>query len=225
VEVKPWDWKRILIGDVPPEFLIEVAIRTVIMYIILLVVVRLMGRRMSGQISITEFSVMVTLGAIVSPAMQLPDRAILFGVLALVIVYLLHLIVNYLGTRSTTVSRITEGISVCLIKDGILQVKEMNQIGITTQELLAELRKKNVEILSDVDRVYMEACGVFSVFKNEANKPGLTVYPEKDPEMMKYRNEAGPQLCACSYCGHVQQPKNNDTCENCGHKEWVKAYV
>ena len=47
-EIEPWDWPRILFGQAPPEFLVEVLMRTLIVYLALQVVVRLMGKRMGG---------------------------------------------------------------------------------------------------------------------------------------------------------------------------------
>src|SRR6476659_4263861 len=70
-EIHFGDIKRWLFGDAPPEFMIEVFIRTILIYLFLLLIVRLMGKRMSGQITLTEMAVMITLGAIVSPAIQL----------------------------------------------------------------------------------------------------------------------------------------------------------
>jgi len=73
-EIHLYDIKRILLGQAPVEFMLEVLIRTVITYIALLFLLKLLGKRMDGQVTIIEMSVMITLGAIVSVAMQLPDR-------------------------------------------------------------------------------------------------------------------------------------------------------
>ena len=77
------DIYRILFGEAPVEFLVEVFIRTWLIYLILLIIVRLMGKRMSGQLTIAEMAVMVTMGAIVAPAMQIPNLGILQGALIL----------------------------------------------------------------------------------------------------------------------------------------------
>src|SRR4051812_29897971 len=82
-EIKVGDWKRILFGDISAIFMLEVFLRTVIIYIILLVIVRWLGKRMGGQLTQTEMAIMLTLGAIVSAPMQMPDRGILEGVFVL----------------------------------------------------------------------------------------------------------------------------------------------
>ena len=84
------DFKRILIGDAPWEFMAEIFFRTVIIYFFLLLIVKWLGKRMSGQLSITELGIVIMLGAIVSPPMETPERGILQGILILFLVLFYH---------------------------------------------------------------------------------------------------------------------------------------
>src|SRR5215210_3002625 len=115
-EIHLGDIKRWLFGQTPPEFMIEVAIRTLLIYVILLLVVRLFGKRMTGQITLVELAVMVTLGAIVSPVMQLPDRGILFGVIALFVALLFQRGLNLVAFKNEKVEHVTQGTLTLLIK-------------------------------------------------------------------------------------------------------------
>ena len=58
--------KRLLMGNDPFQFLGEIVIRTVLVYLALMLAVRLLGKRMSGQITNLELAVMIPLGAIVA---------------------------------------------------------------------------------------------------------------------------------------------------------------
>ncbi|GAB3817376.1 hypothetical protein [Pontibacter rugosus] len=78
-----WNWRRIIIGEVPVEFMLETLFRTIIVYLFLIFILRMLGKRMNAQLTLTEMAVMITLGAIVSPAMQLPDRGILPAIVIL----------------------------------------------------------------------------------------------------------------------------------------------
>jgi hypothetical protein len=62
-EIHLADWQRMLFGQSPPVFLLEVLIRTIIIYVFLLFVLRWLGKRMSGQLTILEMAVMLTLGS------------------------------------------------------------------------------------------------------------------------------------------------------------------
>src|SRR5687768_10612354 len=108
-DIQPWDWQRILFGEAPPEFLVEVFVRTFIIYIALLIIVRLMGKRMGGQLTVSELAVMVTLGAIVSPAMQIPQLGVLMGILILICALIFQRGLNLTETKSPAFEKISQG--------------------------------------------------------------------------------------------------------------------
>src|SRR4051812_36575353 len=98
-DIKLSDWHRILFGNAPVEFMAEVAVRTIIMFLLLLICVKLMGKRMAGKLTINELAVMLTLGAIVSVPMQIPERGILLGVLTLFCAYTFQRGYNWLAVK------------------------------------------------------------------------------------------------------------------------------
>jgi uncharacterized membrane protein YcaP (DUF421 family) len=227
-EIHFGDIKRWLFGQTPPEFMIEVFIRTILIYLFLLLVVRLMGKRMSGQITLTEMAVMITLGAIVSPAMQLPDRGLLFGVVGLLIALLFQRGYNYLGVKSSKAEDITQGTLSLLVKDGELNLGELEKARITKQQLYALLREKKVQNLAKVKRAYFEACGVLSVFEEDNKKPGLPIFPQCDPSIVPdLQQQVDHGKMACSNCGHVQNVPDMKTtrCEVCKKTAWIDAFV
>ena len=89
-EIQLWDWYRIMISNAPVEFMFKVFIRTVLIYLVLLVVMRLLGKRLNTHVSLLDMAIMVTLGAIISPGMQLPDRGVVPTVWVLVGVAVFH---------------------------------------------------------------------------------------------------------------------------------------
>src|ERR1700712_4094690 len=99
-EIHLTDISRILFGQSPPLFLLEVFFRTIIIYICLLLVMRWLGKRMSGQLTIMEMTVMLTLGAIVSVGMQVPDRGIVLSLLVLLVTLAFHRGLGELGFKN-----------------------------------------------------------------------------------------------------------------------------
>ncbi len=222
------DIKRWLFGQMPPEFAIEVFIRTILIYVFLLLIVRLMGKRMSGQITITEMAVMITLGAIVSPAMQLPDRGLFFGVVGLLVALFFQRGYNYLGVKNSKVEDITQGTLSLLVKDGVINLQELEKARVSKQQLYAMLREKKVQNLGKVKRAYFEACGVLSVFEDEEKKPGLPILPQCDPKIIPdLQQQVDHGQMACSNCGHVQDVPDMKTtrCEVCNETAWIDAFV
>ncbi|MFK4135711.1 hypothetical protein ACI2KR_26025 [Pseudomonas luteola] len=77
LNVTSWDWHRILLGDTQWSFMIEVLLRGAIVYMLLLFMMRLIGRRVAAQLSISELAVMLTLGAAIGVPLQTPEKGIL----------------------------------------------------------------------------------------------------------------------------------------------------
>src|SRR5215217_53846 len=133
-DIKIEDIQRILFGNAPPEFLLEVLLRSTLIYLVLLIIVRLLGKRMKGQLTITEMAVMITLGAIISAPMQVPDRGIFQAALVLVVIMLLQQGLTWLGIKSRRVEVLTQGRMKLLVKDGVVQLKDHKEVQISRQE-------------------------------------------------------------------------------------------
>src|SRR5881275_1897303 len=88
-EITLSDWQRMLFGEVPPAFFLEVMIRTVIIFLLLIVSMRLFGKRMSAQINRIEMVSLFTLAAAIGVPLQVPDRGLLPAfVIAIVVIVL-----------------------------------------------------------------------------------------------------------------------------------------
>ncbi|GAB3925940.1 DUF421 domain-containing protein [Larkinella terrae] len=225
-EIEFGDWQRILIGNAPAEFLLEVLIRTVIVYCLLIVVLRFLGKRMNGQITNLEMSVMLTMGAIVSPAMQLPDRGILSGLVAMLCALTFLRVTNLLGFKSRAVEHIVQGTETLLIKDGIIQLDAMAQNRLSHQQIYSALRSSNVYNLSKVKRMYLEAYGMFSIFSDQADRPGLSVLPPYDDEIHTIHRPTAEPTLACTNCGFTAPTAaGNQPCPSCQANQWVNAIL
>lgn len=221
------DWHRILIGSAPTSFLLEVLIRTVIMYLVLLITLRLMGKRMGGQLTISELAVMVTLGAIICVPMQVPDKGIIQGIFVLICAWAFQRGFNLLGVKSSKMENLIQGKEAVLLKDGVIDVKQLDAVNISRQQLYGILRAQNIFNLGEVERVYIEACGIFSVFKYEVPKPGLSIFPARDGDILEGQQKPVEHFCVCQMCGRTAENENekNGQCNNCGCKNWEEAII
>lgn len=222
-EIRLDDWQRILFGNTSPEFLLEVFLRTLVIYVALLLAVKWLGKRMSGQLTIIEMTVMITLGAIVSVPMQMPDRGVLQGLLILITALLLHRGITRLGFMSQKAESIIQGKPTVIVKNGVLQLSEMEDARISKQQLFSELRRKNIFHLGKVRRVYLEPAGSFSILMAEEAHQGLPLYPPTDKDVLKGMKADYKQLWVCINCGLMSEEPNVDTCEGCNQHEFIKA--
>jgi len=218
------DLNRWLFGNTPPEFILEVLLRTLIIYLFLLVVIRLMGKRMTGQITITELCVVITLGAIVSPVMQMPDKGILFGITVLTVAYFFQRGLNLLGFKNEKVEKFTQGTMSVVIKDGIMDLKQMEKLRVSKEMLFSILREKKIRNLGEVERAYWEACGLLSIFKYAEKKAGLPVMPTFDNSIIQLQKEQNSGMKVCADCGQLQDNRE-EYCGNCHSEALTTAYI
>jgi uncharacterized membrane protein YcaP (DUF421 family) len=215
------DWYRILFGEAPVNFLFEVGLRTIFIYLVLLIVIRLLGKRMGGEITITETAVMITLGAIISAPMQIPDRGLVQGVVILLCALVFQKGFNYLTVSKSSVERLIYGKEIAVVKDGVLQLENLEKEHISRQQLYAFLRSRGILHLGELERVYMEAGGFFTVYKFEEPQSGLPILPPKDKGVSAVVEKTELKH-ACEVCGMVSMEKDNN-CISCGSSEWVEA--
>ena len=218
------DIHRILFGNAPVEFLLEVLLRTIIIYLTLIVILRIMGKRMSGQLTISELAVMVTLGAIVSAPMQIPERGILQGVAVLIFALAFQRGLNYFGAKNKKAEKLIQGEEAILVKNAVMQLEAMDSNKISKQQLFASLRNAGIFNLGEVDRVYLEASGLISIFSAKNAVPGLSLFPDTDKQIHEIQYSTAPAQMVCCNCGTpTAQCDSYISCEVCEHHDWTVA--
>jgi uncharacterized membrane protein YcaP (DUF421 family) len=147
------DIQRILLGDAPVEFLLEVLIRSVISYIVLLVVMKLLGKRMSGKLTNTEMAVMLMLGAIISSAMLIPDRGIVESCFVLFLILIFQRLFTLWSVKDRKIEKTTLGTTTLIISNGIIQKEFMKKELLSQNQLFRKLRAMSIKQLGEIKRL------------------------------------------------------------------------
>jgi uncharacterized membrane protein YcaP (DUF421 family) len=227
-EIHLEDAARILFGQAPPEFLFEVFLRAIVTYTLLLLIVRWLGKRMTGELTLMEMAVMLTLGAIVSTPMQVPDRGIMQGLVLLLCAVGFQRGISYLGYRSHRFEDFSQGTPSLIVKDGVFQLKVMENDRISREQVIAMLRQQQIFNLGLAERIYLEACGAFSVYRYTQKQPGLPLFP-KDDDVIDEEGQGlvkpAPDFEACSNCGTITTKSTAGACKTCGHDKFIIAVI
>ncbi|WP_375434499.1 DUF421 domain-containing protein [uncultured Hymenobacter sp.] len=223
--VEPFDWNRFFLSDnAPPLYLLEIALRCLITYLLVIGALRVTGRRGVRQLSIFELSIILALGSAAGDAMFYDDVPMLHVLVVFVMVSGLYLAFNRLTEKYPAFSDWLEGTPVLLIENGEINLSNFNKQKLTHKELFGELRQQQVEHLGQVRRVYVEATGNFSAFffEDQDVRPGLPILPEglmHPPRQVKTEG-----LHACTLCGHVQElTRGTARCTVCQNDNWLVA--
>ncbi len=146
-------------------------IRTVVLYIVLIAVVRLMGKRQIGQMEPSEFVVTMLIANLLSIPMQDGGIPLYSGLLPVLIVLGMELLLSGLSLHSVTVRRWLCGKPVILIENGKILQNNLRRTGVTLDELTSHLREKDVLDLKSVQFAILETNGNLSVFPYPKEKP------------------------------------------------------
>lgn len=138
-------------------------LRTAILYILLIVSIRMMGKRQIGELGPAEFVVTMLLANIAAIPMQDNEIPLLSGIVPIMTILGLELILSVITMASVRWRRILCGKPVILIADGKIQQKNLRATRVSLDELTEHLRGKDIFDLSTVKYAILETGGELSV--------------------------------------------------------------
>jgi len=144
--------------------LILAYIRTVILYLVMIVSIRLMGKRQIGQMEASEFVVAMLVADLAAVPIQDNAIPLLSGIIPLLTVLGLELTLSFLILKSIRLRRILCGKPVILIDNGTVLQDNLRKTRLTMDELMSHLRQKDILDLEAVQYAILETDGNLSVF-------------------------------------------------------------
>jgi uncharacterized membrane protein YcaP (DUF421 family) len=218
------NWQSFLLGEEELRFLYEVALRTAIMFAVILVSLRVMGRRAIMQ-GLFEVALIIALGSAAGDAMFYSKVGLLPAVLVVIVIVVLYRTINYLMSKNTYFEKGIEGKTILLIKDGAIDAKVIHKSALTQHEIFSDLRIQNVSQLGQIEKAYLEPPGKISVFfyPDEQVRYGLPIFPERVDR--KLSSISAETHLSCTYCGFTKlsETASDFTCDVCHHKDCVSA--
>lgn len=219
-----FEWNRVLFNELPEIFLLEVIFRSTVMFIILLLTLKLTGKRGVKQLSVFETVIVIALGSAAGDPMFYEDVGIVPAAIVFLVIIILYRAVTWLTGKSKKFEEFIEGKTVCLISDGKFSISSFKKETLAQDEFFSELRVKSVEHLGQVKHAFIETSGEVSVFFYEDKdvQYGLPILPGKfDKKDTTIKDEG---IHSCTFCGHTEEQKpGTATCKICKKEEWVPA--
>lgn len=169
------DWYRMFFGDGDWIFLAEIAIRTSLMYLFALLMVRIMGKRGMAQLTPFEFVIIVALGSAVGDPMFYPDVPLLHGFVVIATVVACQRLLS-LSTRVPRVEEMVAGRPFVVIEDGVVRGDTLDEERFSLEEIHEMLRLAGVARMADVEKAIIEDAGRLSVLMRSDRGPA-------DPEL------------------------------------------
>ena len=147
--------------------LIEIVLRSAIVYFVILIGIRLSGKREVGQMTPFDLALLLLISNAVQNAMTGPDTSVTGGIVAAVTLLVLNGIMTQIVWKNRKMRKFVEGSPTLLIRHGKVIEEHLAKEKVTVDALTQALREHGVASVSDVSVAVLEIDGSISVLKND----------------------------------------------------------
>lgn len=137
-------------------------IRGFIAYVLLVVGVRLMGKRQIGELQPADLVITILISEIAAIPIEESEAPLLSSVTNVIFLVAIEILVSYISMKSTRFRRALQGNSVMIIENGEINEKALKQIRLTIDDLTEALRQKDIFDITEVSYAYAETNGTIS---------------------------------------------------------------
>ncbi|UHA73573.1 DUF421 domain-containing protein [Paenibacillus sp. 481] len=192
---------------------LEVILRTLTAVVVLFFITKMLGKRQISQLSLFEYITGITIGSLAAYVSLDLESNWYLGILSLAVWALVSLGIEFAQLKSKKLRDGIDGTGTVLIKEGKILEDNLKKERLTLDELMEQLRSKQVFALADVEFATMEVNGQVNVLLKKENLPvtakmlGLSVLAESEPQtVISDGNIMNEPLAAAGYT-----------------REWLKA--
>jgi uncharacterized membrane protein YcaP (DUF421 family) len=149
------------------DLYINIILRSLAVYVFIILAIRLFGKKELSQLSITDLVLILLISNAVQNAMVGPDSSLSGGLVAALTLFVLNYLIKIVSFKSKIFSKVLEGEPVMLVYKGFVKNKNLQNQKITIEELEAVAREHGVKNIKDVELIMLEKDGSISVISKE----------------------------------------------------------
>ncbi|HEY0827242.1 MAG TPA: DUF421 domain-containing protein [Bacilli bacterium] len=142
-------------------------LRTGIIYLFVFFVMRIMGKREIGKLSVFDLVISIMIAEIAVLVIEDIDEPMTHGLIPIATLVTIQLAIAFISLKSQTIRRLFEGRASAIISNGKLNQKEMRKQRYNLDDLLLQLRENKVTNVADVEFALLEPSGKLSVVKKQ----------------------------------------------------------
>lgn len=143
---------------------LNIVLKTVVLYIFIIIVYRIMGKKEVGKLSIVDLIVSILIAELAAISIEETDRSILTSLVPIAVLVTIQIVLGFVSLKSFKLRKIIDGDPKVIIKDGKVNFKEMTQLRYTLDDLISQLREQQIKSIEEVDYAVLENNGKLSIF-------------------------------------------------------------
>ena len=210
--------------------LLDIIFRTVVIFLTLRVLMRLLGKRQMGELELSELVVSILIADVASVPLQNPELPLASGLVPCVILFLCEYLLSLLTLKSVTMRRWLCGRPCFLIIGGVIQQRAMKKCRYSVDELAEELRGHDVNDIAAVQYAVLETDGDLNVILYPEHRPAtagdLKCVPEDDGYATVLISDGALLRRNLASCGKDEKWLRRELQKRgCAHGRQVDAFV
>lgn len=160
--------------------LVIIGYRTVFLYALIVLILRLMGKREVGELSVIDIVVFVIIAEVAAFALDSPDVKLINSIFPMLILLVIQFVSSFISLKNKKFRDIVDGDTTILIQDGKILEEEMRKQRYNLDDLFQQLREQQIGSVFEVAYAYLEPSGNLAVFKNGETPPVLPLISDGD---------------------------------------------
>lgn len=168
------------------ESIIRTAVITILAYVLLILLLRISGKRTLSKMNAFDFIVTIALGSTLASVMLSKDVALADGVLAFFLLIFLQYAITWTSVRNKTISNLVKSSPALLVYKGVILKKIMVKERIDEDEIYAIIRSNGLSSIEDADAIVLETDGSLTLIKDVKSLQNETmkkvIMPEEFPQ-------------------------------------------
>lgn len=141
-------------------------LKTSVLYIFIIFVYRLMGKKEVGELSIVDLIVTILIAELAALTIEDAKSSIFISVVPIIVLVILQIGFSYISLKNVKIRNFVEGKPTTIIKNGKIVFSAMSKLRYSLDDLIMQLREQSVKSIEEVDYAVLENDGKLSVFQN-----------------------------------------------------------
>ncbi|KRE74704.1 DUF421 domain-containing protein [Paenibacillus sp. Soil750] len=150
--------------------ILTIFLRTVLIYFVVFLMLRIMGKREIGKLSLFDLVISIMIAEIAVFVLEDVKKPLVSGILPMGTLVLIQVVIAYITLKSRTIRVLFDGKPSVLINKGMINRNEMKKHRYNLDDLMLQLRQNKIMNVADVEFAILEPSGKLSVVEKDKNE-------------------------------------------------------
>lgn len=150
---------------------LTIIIKTILLYLFIIIAYRIMGKKEVGQLSIIDLIVSILIAELAAISIEQNDSSILVSIIPITCLVIIEVLFSYISLKYPKWRKIIDGNPIVIIKKGKLNFEAMKKLRYSLDDLISQLREQGIKNVEEVNYAVLENNGKLSIFEKETEYP------------------------------------------------------